>query len=224
MTLRRLNQTGLTIVELLVALVLTTAISGLIIGFSVDKIQQSTTQTIQNDLLSNAETGLNRVANDIRLATSADNNNRWADPYAPSAPANELSWQSDSDTIVLALAAENSSHNVIFDDAHDYISAKNNVIYYLSGGTLWRRTLAAPNAGNIAVTTCPPNAANSSCPSDRDILDNVSSFSIQYYNSDGSVAATPTDAHSVSLSVTLLKHRYQDITAKYTTRMVFRNG
>jgi len=223
-TLRQLDQMGLTLVELLIALLLTTAISGLIITFSVDKLQQSSEQSIQYNLLSNAETGLNRVANDVRLATSADDNNRWQDANAPSAPSNELSWQSNSSTLVLATAAQNSSRNIIFDDAHDYISAKNNIIYYLTGGTLYRRTLAAPNTGNAATTTCPPSAKSSSCPADADVLDNVSSFSVQYYGSDGSTT-TPTNAHSVQLNVTLLQHRYNhDITAQYTTRMVFRNG
>ena len=222
--LKRLDQAGITLVELLIALLLTTAISGLIISFSVDKLQQSSEQTVKYDLLTNAETGLNRVANDIRLATSADDNNRWQDAYAPGAPSNELSWQSNGSTLVLAIAAQDSSHNIIFDDAHDYISAKNNIIYYVSGSSLYRRILAAPNSGNAALTTCPPGSASASCPADADVLDNISAFAVQYYGSDGSVA-TPTTAHSVQLSVTLLQHKYNhDITAQYATRMVFRNG
>lgn len=223
-SLRYLDQSGITLVELLIALLLTTAISGLIISFSVDKLQQSSEQTVKYDLLSNAETGLNRIANDIRLATSADDNNRWSDPHAPNAPTDDFSWQSNSNTLVLAIAAQTSNHTIIFDDAHDYISAKNNVIYYLSGTSLYRRVLAATNSGNAAVTTCPPGSASASCPADADVLDNVSAFSVQYYGSDGSVA-TPTTAHSIQLSVTLLQHKYNhDITAQYATRMVFRNG
>ncbi len=223
--LQRANQSGLTLVELLIALTLTSAIFTLIISFSVDKLTDSSKQSIRYTLLSNAETGLNRVANDIRLATSADDNNRWQDPYSPGAPGDQLSWQSSSSsTLVLAIAAVDGNNNIIFDDAHDYVSAKNNVIYYLSNGTLYRRTLAAPNTGNVAVTTCPPASATGSCPADRDVLDNVSSFSVQYYGSDGTAAA-PSSAHSVQLSVTLLEHKYgQDISTQYTTRMVFRNG
>lgn len=220
----RTNQAGLTIVELLIALTLTAAVFAVIISFSVDKLAQNAEQNIKYTLLSNAEAGLNRVANDIRLATSADENNRWQDPHAPGAPSDPLSWQSNTSTLVLAVAAIDGNNNVIFDDAHDYVSAKNNVIYYVSNGTLYRRTLAAPNSGNIAVTTCPPASATSSCPADRDVLDNVSSFSLTYYGSDGTTTA-PTSAHSVQLSVTVLQHKYNhDISAQYTTRMVFRNG
>lgn len=221
---QRLDQTGVTIVELLIALILTAAVFTVIIDFSIDKLADSAKQNIKYQLLTNAETGLNRVANDIRLATSADDNNRWEDTYAPGAPSDLLSWQSNTSTLILAIAAVDSSNNVIFDDAHDYVSAKNNVIYYVSNGTLYRRTLAAPNTGNTAVTTCPPARATTSCPADRDILDNVTSFSLQYYGSDGTTT-TPTNAHSVQLNVTLLQHKYrQDISVQYSTRMVFRNG
>ncbi len=219
-----LDAAGLTLVELLVALILTTAISTLIVNFAIDKLQQSTLQTLQFDLLTNAETGLNRVANDVRLATSADENNRWDDNYAPAAPTDTLSWTSDSDTLVLAVAAQDISRNIIFNDAHDYVSAKNNVVYYLQNGTLYRRVLAAPNSNNAAKTTCPSASATSSCPADAAVLENVSSFTVHYYGSDGSTVV-PTSAHSVQLDVTLLKHQYgRDIRADYKTRMVFRNG
>jgi len=222
--LRPLNQAGLTIIELSIALTITAALMAIIVGFSVDKLQQGSMESMKQDLLSNAETGLNRMATDVRVATSADDNNRWEDTYAPGAPSDLLSWQSNSATLVLATAAEDGSGNIIFDDPHDYVSAKNNVIYYLKDGSLWRRVLAASNDGNKAVTTCPPSAATPSCPADSDVLDNVSSFAVQYY--DGAdQQVSPTDAHSVQLTVQLKQHKYsQDITADYTTRMVFRNG
>lgn len=224
MTRKKRNQSGMTIVELTITLILVTAISSLIIGFSVDKIRQSTQQTIKYELLSGAEKGLNIVANDIRLSARADDANRWEDDNAPLAPSNKLSWMSNSTTLVLATAAQDSDKNVIFDDTHNYVSAKNNYIYFLKDGTLYRRLLAAPVTGNAAVTTCPPEASTSSCPSDKTILNNVTSFSITYY--DGSnQAVTPSSARSISLAVTLSVTRYgQDISATYTTRMVFRNG
>lgn len=220
----KLNHDGMTLIELSIALLITAAMVTVIVSFAVDKLQQSSIQTMQQDLLSNAETGLNRITNDIRLAVAADANNRWDDPHAPSAPGDDFSWQSNATTIVLAVAAQDTSGNIIFDDPHDYVSAKNNVIYYLSNGSIWRRTLAAPNSGNSAVTTCPPSLATASCPADRDILDNVETFSATYYDGSNNQVSS-ADAHSVQLTVQLNEHKYrQDITAKYTTRMVFRNG
>jgi type II secretory pathway pseudopilin PulG len=222
--MKKLDSGGMTLVELSVALVLITAISAVIVGFAVDKIQQSTKQTIRYDLLSNAESGLNTVANDIRLSSRADDANRWQDDNAPSAPSNKLSWVSNSTTLVLAIGAQDSDNNIIFDDAHDYVSAKNNYIYYVKNKTLYRRILAAPVSGNKAHTSCPPASATTSCPADKEVMDNVSSFNIKYYDGSSQIV-TPSNARSVELSITLLVHRYtQDISASYTTRMVFRNG
>ena len=219
----RLGESGLTIVELSIALVITAVLATLVVGFSVDKLEQSTIQNTRYQLLTDAQTGLDTIANDVRIANAADDNNRYQDPYAPGAPGNELSWASGSNTLVLAVAAKDNSGNIIFEDAHDYVSAKNNVIYYLSGTTLYRRTLADSVTGNTAVTTCPAVHATAACPADGDILDNISSFSVQYYNNQNQ-QVDPASARSVQLDVQLSVHKYdQNITASYTTRMVFRN-
>lgn len=221
---KKLTQSGMTLVELNVALVITTMLVAVIVSFALDKLRQSSLQMTQDSLLTTAETGLNVVANDVRLSTLAETNNRWQDQNAPSAPSNLLSWASGSTTLVLATAAQNSSRTVLFDDAHNYVSSKNNVIYFVKSGTLYKRILAAPVTGNAAKTTCPAASATSSCPADRTILTNVTSFSVQYYDGDNQIVA-PANARSVQLSVTLSKPQYGETpSVSYTTRMVFRNG
>jgi type II secretory pathway component PulJ len=217
------EESGLTIIELLIALVITAFLATIMITFSVDKLEQGTIQSAQYQLLTNAETGLDTVSNDIRIANSADDTNTYQDPNSPGAPTNELSWSSNSTTLVLSVAAENSQHQILFQDPSDYVSYKNNIIYYLNGTTLYRRVLADSISGNSAQTSCPPSDATASCPSDSPVLSNVSSFSIQYYN-DQNQQVDPSDARSIQLSVTLLENKYnQNITTSYTTRMVFRN-
>jgi prepilin-type N-terminal cleavage/methylation domain-containing protein len=217
------NESGLTLVELLIALVVTGILATILIGFSVDKLEQSDMQGIQYQLLTNAETGLDTISNDIRVANAADDNNRYQDPNSPGAPTNELSWASNSSTLVLATAAETSNRSIIFEDAHDYVSDKNNVIYFLQNGTVYRRVLADPVSGNAAVTTCPASDATASCPADSIILSNVSAFTVQYYNSQNQ-QVTPSNARSIQLSATLSVNKYgQNMSASYTTRMVFRN-
>lgn len=218
------DQHGMTAVELLVALVLVTAISTVIVNFAIDKLRQNTQQQIKYSLLADAETGLNTVANDVRLSARADDANRWQDENAPLAPSNELSWTSDNNTLVLATAAQDSDKNILFDDAHDYVSTKNNYIYYVEGTTLYRRMLAAPVTKNSATTTCPPELATSDCPVDKVIMEDVHDFTVTYYDGASKVS-TPSNARSVKLEVTLSSNRYgQDISVSYTTRMVFRNG
>lgn len=218
------NQSGLTIPELIIALAITAVLTTLVVSFSVDKLQQSSLQNYKYELLTTAQSGLDQIANDVRVASAADTNNRWQDANAPGAPANQLSWASNSTTLILAIAAQDKNHNIIFDDAHDYVSAKNNVIYFLSGGSVYRRVLAESVTGNTAATTCPASKATASCRADGQVLQNVSAFSVQYYDGENQIV-TPSNAHSVQLSVTLKVHKYnQDVSVSYTTRMVFRNG
>ena len=218
------DENGLSLIELLIALLLTAALTTLVVSFSVDKLEQNAMQSTQYQLLTNAETGLDRIGTDIRIASAADDNNRYQDPYAPGAPSNELSWASNSTTLILAIAATDSKHNILWSDAKDYVSDKNDIIYYLSNGHIYRRVLADAVSGNSVVTTCPAADATASCPADADILDNVTSFSVEYFNSENQ-QVTPSNARSIQLSVTLSVSKYnQNISASYTTRMVFRNG
>ena len=218
------DESGLSIIELAIALAITAFLMTIVVSFSVDKLEQNTIQNTQYQLLTNAETGLDRISADVRVASAEDDNNRYQDPYAPSAPSNELSWASNGTTLILATAATDNKNNVLWSDAQDYVSDKNDIIYYLKNGSIYRRMLADPVAGNAASTTCPPANATAACPADSDILDNVSSFSVEYFNSENQ-QVTPSNARSIQLSVILSVSKYnQNITANYTTRMVFRNG
>jgi type II secretory pathway component PulJ len=221
--LQKTRQAGFTIVELAVALSVTSIIVLVIMDFMMNNLVQSTLETAQAQLLGEAQTTLDIMGNDVRLSATADQNNRWPDNYAPGAPSNLYSWQSDNSHIVLATAALDKSNNVIFSDPLKYISEKNNIIYFVQDGTLYKRTLAAPVANNRAVTSCPAADASSTCPADKELLHNVSSFTVTYYDGNNT-SVSSTDARSVEIAINLQKRQYgHNISASYTTRMVFRN-
>lgn len=217
------NDAGFTLVELIITMVVVGIIALTLPNFIANWLNASSLGQARSDLLSNAETALDTVNKDIRLSGAADQNNRWADPNAPSAPSDEYSWQSNSTTLVLAKAAVDSSGNIIFSDTSKYISQKDNEIYYISGSTLYRRTLSSGDSSDAAVTTCPPASATPSCPADKVIANDVSSFSIQYYDANDQ-QVVPNNARSVQLAITLQnKVGTETISASYNTRMVFRN-
>lgn len=219
----RLSRHGFTLVETMIALAVTGILVLAVMNFVLENLITSAVTTARAELLSEAESGLDNAARDIRLSANADQNNRWQDNYAPNAPTDPYSWQSNSSTVILATAAEDQSNNILFQDPLKYITQKNNIIYFQKNGTLYKRILAAPITGNKARTTCPIAVASSSCPSDREMLHNVSAFSVRYLDGNDD-EVSPTDARSVELTVQLQAKKYgQNITAKYTTRMVFRN-
>lgn len=210
------NQAGFTLPELIVSLAVTTLLSLVIASYMVDNLQQSTIANIRGNMLSEAAESLDLASNDVRLSSNADQNNRWTDP-------NNTGWTSNSSTLVLASAAKNTSGKIMFVDAKNYIPEKNNLVYFVSGGTLFKRVLADPVTGNAAKTTCPKTKVTAICPADKELLHNVITFTVAYLDGQNQ-AVTPTNARSIELRVITSRQLFSNpIKADYTTRMVFRN-
>lgn len=216
----KVNSSGFTLVELLITCILIGIMGVVIAGFMTSWLSGYSETNARTNLLDNAESALDTITADIRLSGSADTNNRWPDPNGPG--GNQYGWASNSSTLVLAKIAVDKNNNVIFSDPNDYITLKDNEVYFVSGGTLYRRTLASGNSDDIAVTTCPP-PGTASCPADQVIATGVTNFSVQYYDANENQVA-PADARSINLDLTLAAQSgSQSITASYNTRMVFRN-
>lgn len=221
--MRRLEESGFTLVEALVSLVVTTAVVLILTNFMLGGVQQSSIALSRNAMTKETEQSLDLVANDIRISANADENNRWPDPNGPGGSGNQFSWQSNSSTLVLATAAKDKSGNIIFSDPANYITEKNNIVYFMQNGTLYKRVIADPVSGNSAVTTCPAADASNSCPADKELLHNITAFSINYLNGQNQ-SVTPPDARAIEIHVSVTKDVFkQPVSVDYTTRMVFRN-
>lgn len=214
---------GFTTVELTIAVSVVSILIITVLVFFATNLRQYAIVNARADLLNEAQITLESINEDIRLSADADEHNRWEDEHAPEA-GNMFSWTSDTDTLILATAAMDRNGNIIFSDPAQYISWKNNHIYYLNGDVLYRRILAAPIEGNTATTTCPAEAATKSCPADKVMLNRtVDKFVVRYIDGNNQEVA-PTDARSIELEIGISRRAYgQKITAEYKTRMVFRN-
>lgn len=216
----RLQQKGFTIVEALIGITVTVILLMIIMNFMANYFRQHAISTTKANLLSDSQKTLDIIGEDIRLSAAADQQNRWPDAYAPNS-TNQYSWQSDGDTLILATAVEDTDGNIIFADASQYISEKNNNIYFVSNNRLYKRTLASPVEANQSVTTCP--SGTDICPADELLAEHVQSFSIRYLSATED-EVLPTAARAVELHLLLSKRQFgKDISAQYTTRMVFRN-
>lgn len=218
---RQHSSAGFSLIELLVVMVIISVLSITLALFVTTWAQSASLAQRRANLLTNAESALDNVNTDTQLSGSADEANRWSDPNGPG--GNPFGWQSNGQTLVLAKIATNTSNDVIFSDPVKYVTQKDNAVYYLSGTTLYRRTLASNSAGDSATTTCPPASQTPSCPADTTVATGVSSWSLTYYDANDQVV-TPGNARSVQVSITLSDRlNTQTISASYTTRMVFRN-
>lgn len=220
MTIKRLTSKGFTLLEVMVATMVTSMLLILVVNFMITNFVNSTIDTARADLLREAQLTLDTVGRDIRLSANADEQNRWPDPNSPGGV--DFGWASGVDELVLATAAFDSSNNILFSDALHYVTSKNNNIYFVTDGVLYKRILADPIAGNVASTTCPASPSDS-CPDDIRLVDTVLNFTVRYYSNEG-LEVTPSEARSVELTLVLQKQRFgRTIDATYTTRTVFRN-
>jgi len=221
--MKRHDTRGFTLVDALISITVVALIVVFITNYILGSVQQSALATNRDTLIKETELSLDVMANDVRLSANADDNNRWPDTHSPGGVANQYGWVSSGSTLVLATAAENQSGNIIFSDPHNYITQKNNIVYFVQNGTLYKRVIAAPVSGNKAVTTCPVASASSSCPADKELLHNVTLFNVSYLDGQNQ-SVTPTDARSIEVHAIVSKSVFkQPVTADYTTRMVFRN-
>lgn len=223
--MKRMNRDarGITLTELIISISVISILSIVLMNFMVNWLQQHSVTQTRAELLTTAQDTLDSITNDIRLSSAADLNNRILDTHAPGAPANQQSWASNASTLVLASAVEDTSGNIVFSDPANYTSEKNNTIFFVNNGVLYRRVLAAAVTDNKSRTTCPAANADADCPADRKLAENVVSFQVNYFNAQNQEVA-PTDARSIQLAITLRKSAFgQPIESSDKTRMVFRN-
>ena len=221
--MKKLNAKGFTMPELLIAVAVTTLTIIVLSNYLMQNIQTSTKEATKATLLRELQLTVDGIGNDVRMSANADLHNRNPDNNSPSAPGNTYSWTSDANTVILANAAMTTSRQIIFSDTANYITVKNNIVYFVKNKTLYKRILAAPVTGNAAKTTCPANKVNSACPADKILLNNVSNFTIVYRDGQNNSVA-PTNARSLDITISASYNQYKESqSASYTTRMVFRN-
>lgn len=215
---------GFTLIEIIVATMVSTLLLIGILTFLTATLVNNSVRQARADLLREAQLALDTITRETRLSANVDETNRIEDPNSPNAEEQDgLGWVSDSDTLVLATAVEDNNRNIIFQDATHYITEKNNNIFYLDNGNLYRRRIAADIDGNSEKTSCPPDAATGGCPADVRLVQNVNSFEINYYNAmDEEV--DPSEARSIELTLSLRAVKYgREVNVQYNTRTVFRN-
>jgi prepilin-type N-terminal cleavage/methylation domain-containing protein len=214
---------GYTLVELLVVMSIFLVVITVIGNYAVDNMRRIAITNARSEILNEAQVGLDVLTSDIRLAASAQEHNRWPDNNAPNAPGDLFSWSSSSNTLVLASPTINNSKEIVYSDPSQYISEKDDKVYYVKDKTLYKRIVASTASGNSAKTTCPKSLASQSCPADKTILSNVTSMQIKYLNNANEEVA-PYEARSIEFTVNLSIEKFkQPVNVTYTSRAVFRN-
>jgi prepilin-type N-terminal cleavage/methylation domain-containing protein len=205
------DERGVTIVELLVVIAVSSVLMGIMSGFALNYWSNSVTlSNDQSTLVSRLNAG-DYLREALNASSGLIDQNDLPDAHTLNADPSDITgthWvviHAIPGTI--AVGASNTytpvfyfnrpsidtSKNVILNGAIPY---EDDVVIYMNGTTkqLLARTIANPYApNNGTLTSCPPSVATTSCPADTVISDDVSSVTMRYFTRSGN----PVDYTSI---------------------------
>jgi type II secretory pathway component PulJ len=214
--MRRFSK-GFTLVEMVVIMPIMIVAIAITITFILNVfISLSSKNTVVSQQLS-AQSALFTIRDDIMFANffEGELQPNESDPYAPRGPN---TWHAKTDNalmiseIAYTANRQNPDRTVVrVKDAPspcttaDYttnIPATNTLIYFVSGGKLYRRTIIPDQTKNCTTTfriqSCPAANASPTCPADIMLAEDVKTFSITYYSGKTGDADTPVTSSILS--------------------------
>lgn len=227
-----MRQKGFTLVELLVIAPVVMVTIVIAISFLFSLYGQLIQQAAKLNLQSDAQTILFGLQDDLSFATefSTTKDSSLTDPYAPSGG---WTYNSTPKTLIVLSPATTANHRnpnrqtvyinqlgctpgVSLETMQENPLAYNNIIYFVNGTNLYKRVLSPPAATNTCGTsflkqTCPAANATTTCQKDILLSNNLSSFTITYYNSNNAVVTDPTTADKVKVDIELSVQAFAEV-------------
>ena len=194
-------QAGFTLVELLVAMLIASFMTILILGFTLDFWGSMGVLSSDEATFVERENAGDRLRTLFNVTSKFINQNSISDSH-PMAAADSSHWEllhAVPTTIVMPASGSyapvfyftapsvNASKSFIMNGASPYYDE---FVLYLNGTTkqLVLRQLANPGAsGDTVITSCPAAAASSSCPADVAISGDLTSVDTNYYSRSGNI-------------------------------------
>lgn len=123
-------------------------------------------------------------------------------------PAGGWTTSNDNFVIIISQPATDAGNNFIIDIATGQ-PYSNELVYFKSNGSLYKRILANQSAiGNTAVTSCPEQSATPTCPSDRKLADSVKDMSFTLYDQDNATTTDPLLARSIEINLVMERETF----------------
>lgn len=168
-----------------------------------------------------AQNLLRATVEQLRYGAGVRQSNTVSDPNAPVGGWNT---SNASFVIIIAVPAIDSDRNYIIDSATGS-PYNNELVYFKDGTTLYRRTLAHPDAvGNTLKTSCPEALSSPSCPADNKLVENLDSMVFTLYDQDDATTTDPLLARSVKIDLGLEKKSFGNpLTLDNSIRVTLRN-
>lgn len=199
------TQSGFTVPELIVVMVLTVLFSGMVMSFSLDFWGSSTNLQNSSETLVGRQNVGDALRDRFNAASTLINQNSIPDVNTAVSDPSDLSgthWQmrhavpgltstpspgTIAPLLYYAAPSIDTSKNIIMNGVSPF---NDEYVLYLDGTseTLNVRSIANPSASNNRVkTSCPASAVSSTCPEDRTLANNVSGVSMRYFSRSGNL-------------------------------------
>lgn len=183
---------GFTVVELIVTITVSGLLMTTLFG-PLSALYDDNTKGLKSVIkVADTKGALRSIETSIALSYSFYDTNQIPDPFgtiwswAGTGPNNRVLITSSYATDINR-AVDTADARVLVKDSSCTVPLLNNDIYFVSGGTLYRRTLKNPDAtcGSIPIAqpqTCAAGFLDPACTgTDAVLLSNVTHFSIDYY-------------------------------------------
>lgn len=221
-TKKRASERGFTLPEIVVTVTLVGLLIGPVIVGTFFFYSSMIVSGQQTQLAVESQSILHATVEELRAGSGVRDTNLVADAYAP-----PEGWNTSNDNLVLIIATP------ALNDANDFIinpltgePYQNEIIYYASENTLYKRYLAHPDAvGNKRRTTCPAANASSTCPADVVLSENFKTMNFVFYDQDNIETSDLNLARSIKLLVSMERRDFgRAINYDNNIRITIRNS
>lgn len=221
MKLTRLNKSGFTIVEVIMAVTVAGIMAGVLLSVTFRYYVNAAQSQVTADLALESQTLLSQIVEDLRLAVGVGATNQLPDPNAPGS-----GWAtSDTNNVLIVRSpAVTQDRDIIYEPATGF-PYENEFVFFLQNKVMYKRVIKNTSAaGNAATSTCPAALATSTCPDDRIFSENVTNISFTFYDTNNAVTTDPQLARSVKITLDMSKKSYgKTINLSNTTQVTQRN-
>lgn len=213
---------GFTIPELVVSMVITGIIMVSLLSIVTYFFGIITRNSFMVEMSVDSQNLLRSTVEELRYGAGVRQSNVIFDANSPVGGWNT---SNTSFIIIIAVPAVNSTNDYIIDpltgDPYN-----NELVYFKTGTTLYKRTLAHTSAtGNRLITSCPAALATPSCPADKKLIDNVDDMIFTLYDQDNALTIDPLLARSVKINLLLKRLTFGNpLTLDNSIRVTLRNN
>lgn len=212
---------GFTITELTTVIVILGILMVPLTVLTLDYFGSILARSTEAQLATESQILLRTVVEELRTASAVRVGNTITDPNEPVS-----GWSTSNDDLILIIStpALNSSKAFIFDPLTG-MPYQNELIYFVEGNKLYRRTLANTAAtGNTAKRTCPRVTSTPSCPADKVLTDHFKAMNFTLYDQDDIITTNIALARSLVVNVSMEKPTFgSPVRFDNTMRMTMRN-